>query len=100
MNSHCAWFKDVYNTDRCKKIMIINTKVLSYHGDFYEDVEVMRFSKLRRLKNNVRDFYKELKNYDIHSLTDDKIQGFLISHDLEIKNITSDYSEKVVKANK
>lgn len=100
MNSHCAWFKDVYNTDKCKKIMIINTKVLSYHGDFYEDVEVMRFSKLRSLKNNVRDFYKELKNYDIHSLTDDKIQGFLISHDLEIKNITSNYSEKVVKANK
>lgn len=48
MNNHCAWFKEEYGEDtKAAHIMIIQTKQLSYHGNFTNDVTVMRKGKLK-----------------------------------------------------
>ncbi|WP_409161150.1 DEAD/DEAH box helicase [Pectobacterium sp. B2J-2] len=100
MNSHCAWFKEEYGEAKCHKIIIINTKILSYHGNFSDTVEVMRKHKLKTLKDNVRAFFKEFQNYELSSLSDDKIHEFIQPHKLDISHMLSDYSEGYTKARK
>ncbi len=42
MNTHSAWFEDVYRDANCKRILIIPTKTLSYNAAFTHEVEIMR----------------------------------------------------------
>ncbi|MEZ0582548.1 DEAD/DEAH box helicase family protein [Erwinia sp. STN24] len=100
MNNHCGWFYDEYGDASCKRIIIINSKILSYYGDLNYDVEVMRNSKLKSLKNNVRSFFKELRDYDIHSLDETTIHRFLKPHKLDIKSMTIEYTETIIKSKK
>ncbi len=62
MNTHCAWFEGQYGEAKVKRILIIPTKNLSYHGDFTHDVEIMRRGTLKNLRQNVRSFLKSLVN--------------------------------------
>ncbi|HEY8780292.1 MAG TPA: DEAD/DEAH box helicase family protein [Mucilaginibacter sp.] len=94
MNTHCAWFKKEYEDSLYKPILIIPTKTLSYHGDFTDEVEVMRKGKLRSLKNNVKAFFKEFKNYNIHEISDEKLNEMLNSNHLDVQNLSNAYSEK------
>lgn len=83
MNGHCAWFRKEYGTDTpVTSIMVIETKELSYHGDFADPVVVMRKGNLKKFKSNVKSFIAEFYKYDIHHLEDDTMQGFLIRHQL------------------
>ncbi|MGG8472474.1 DEAD/DEAH box helicase family protein [Rahnella sp. PAMC25617] len=98
MNSHCAWFKEQYGEAKCHKLMIINTKLLSYHGDFSDPVGIMRKQSLRLLKDNVRAFFKEFQTYELSSLADEKIHEFIRPHKLDVKSMLSEYSELYIKA--
>ncbi|EHB0682082.1 DEAD/DEAH box helicase, partial [Salmonella enterica subsp. enterica serovar Heidelberg] len=100
MNNHCGWFADEYGNAKCKKIIIINTRTLSYHGDFNDEIFVMRKSKLKLLKDNVRSFFKEFKNYDLQSLDETIIHKFIKPHNLDIESLTSIYTESIIKAKK
>ena len=93
MNSHCGWFKEVYNDAKCKRILIIPTNKLSYHGNFTHEVEIMRKSSLKKLKNNVRCFFMEWSKYDINEIGDVKIQQFIDTHQLDLKSLINQYSE-------
>ncbi|WP_349681534.1 hypothetical protein, partial [Psychrobacter sp. UBA6291] len=94
MNSHCAWFESQYNDSPVKRILIIPTKKISYHADFTHEVEIMKAWKLKRLKSNVKGFFKEFHKYELSSLTDEKIQEFINAHDLNVDCLLSKYSEK------
>lgn len=96
-NTHCAWFEGQYGESKVKRILIIPTKNLSYHGDFTHEVEVMRRNTLKNLRHNVKSFFKEFSKYEIQSLTDDKIQSFLQTHKLDIESLKTEYSEKYYK---
>ncbi len=100
MNSHCAWFDSVYDNKKCKRILIIPTKKLSYYGDFTHDVEIMRKSNLNKLKRNIKGFFKEFAKLNIHQVTDQEIQKFIDTHKLDLDSLKSEYSEKYTKATK
>lgn len=97
MNTHCAWYESQYAESPVKRILIIPTKNLSYHGDFTHDVEIMRRGKLKSLRTNVKSFFKEFNKYEIDSMTDEKIQEFINLHKLDIESLKTEYSEKYYK---
>jgi len=74
-------------------IMIIETKQLSYYGDFGHPVVIMRKGMLKKLKSNVKAFISEFHKYVIHELDDDTIQGFLVRHQLLPEDIIK-YTEQ------
>ena len=100
MNSHSAWFEKIYGNAKCKRILIIPTKKLSYHADFTHPVEIMRKNSLKRFKNNVRNFFKEFAKYVLHEVSDQKIQQFIDTHEIDIANLTKKYSEKYHQSTK
>lgn len=97
MNTHCAWFEGQYGESAVKRILIVPTKNLSYHGDFTHEVEIMRRNTLKNLRQNVKSFFKEFSKYEIQSMTDDTIQSFLNAHKLDIDSLKTLYSEKYYK---
>jgi hypothetical protein len=100
MNSHSAWFESVYGNARCKRILIIPTKLLSYYADFTHPVAVMRKGKLRLLKENVKNFFKEFSNYVWNEVSDRKVQEFIDAHELDIESLKEKYSEQYRKSSK
>lgn len=97
MNSHCAWFESQYNDSPVKRILIIPTKQVSYHADFTHDVEIIKGWNLKKLRTNVKGFFKEFNKYKLDSITDEKIQEFINAHDLGIECLLNKYSEKYHK---
>lgn len=97
MNSHCGWFESEYGDAQVKRIMIIPTKSVSYHGDFTHKVEIMRRGKLKELRSNVKAFFKEFSKYEIDSITNDKIQELINVHKLDVDSLKSKYSENYFK---
>jgi hypothetical protein len=100
MNTHAAWFESNYGDAKCKRIMIIPIIKLSYHADFTHHVEIMRKNTLKKIKNNVKDFFKEFDKYVWLEVSDEKIQHFLTAHNLDIKSIIKNYSEPYKKSPK
>ena len=94
MNSHSAWFESIYGDAKCKRILIFPTIKLSYHADFTHQVEIMRKITLNKLKNNVRNFFKEFYIYVLHEVGDQKIQQFIDCHNLDISSLLTMYSER------
>lgn len=96
MNTHSGWFDTTYGNAKCKRILIIPTKKLSYHGNFTHDVEIMRQSRLEHLKVNIKNFFKEFEQYTWNEIDDKKIQSFIDAHHLDINSLLNDYSEKYI----
>lgn len=96
MNSHSGWFETIYGSSKCKRILIIPTKKLSYHANFTHEVEIMRKNSLNKLKGNVRNFFKEFSQYVLHEVGDQKIQQLIDAHKLDVGSLTNDYSEKYI----
>ena len=67
---------------------------MSYHADFTHAVEIMRKNKLNKLKNNVRNFFKEFSIYVLHEVSDQKTQQFVDAHNLDIDSLMSMYTER------
>lgn len=97
MNTHCAWFKAEYGDVPCKRIMIIPTKKLSYYGDFYHDVEIMKKHNLKKLTGKFKSFYMEFSRFSMSDLDESIVQGLIKIHQLDIESLVSLYSEKYVK---
>ena len=95
MNSHCGWFDDVYNTQKVERILIIPTRKLSKHANLTHTIKVMKKGKLKSLKSNVHSFLKELKNYHLHEISDQKFQELINTHKLDLESLKNDYTEMV-----
>ena len=80
--------------------MIIPTLFVAHDANFTHDVEIMRMGKLKSLKKNIANFVKEFKSYNLQELSDDVIQNAIAIHQLDIKNLLTDYSEKYKKREK
>lgn len=101
MNNHCGWFENEYKEKpRVKYIMIIPTLFVAHDANFTHDVEIMRKNKLRFLKNNISNFAKEFKSYNLRDLSDDIIQNAITIHHLDIKDLLTDYSERYKRREK
>ncbi|MGD1713447.1 hypothetical protein [Dapis sp. BLCC M172] len=93
MNDHCGWFDKEYETDQVKRILIMPTKNVSYQGNFTHYVKIMRKEKLKSLRDNVRDFFQEFKDYKLNEISDSKIQELIQVHKLDIDSLKREYSE-------
>ncbi|NER07316.1 MAG: hypothetical protein F6K17_34480 [Okeania sp. SIO3C4] len=49
--------------------------------------------KLKHLRDNVKSFFKEFKDYQLDEITDSKIQEWIQFHKLDIESLKSEYSE-------
>lgn len=95
-NNHCGWFKDEYgDLVDVLRIMIIPTRKLAHDADFSEKVFVMRRKGLKKLKDNLKKFVKEIKKYELDSLSDERIQGYLDMYKLNIESFTENYIEDI-----
>lgn len=94
MNNHCAWFEQEYKTDKVKRILIIPTKNVSKQGSFTHEVEIMRKGTLKSLRDRVKSFFKELKDYSLTEISDSKMQELLVFHKLDVESLKKEYSEK------
>lgn len=96
MNTHCGWFNETYGDVKCKRILIIPTKKLSYHGNFTHEVEIIRQGKLNALKKNIKNFFKEFEKYTWNEVSSERIQTFIDVHNLDINSLLNKYSEKYI----
>lgn len=96
-NNHCAWFKNEYGKNtNCRYIMIIPTRNLAYEANFAEKVFVMRKNGLKRFKDNIKAFLKEIKNYDLNNMSDIKIQSYFDLYKLNVEDFyDSNYIEDI-----
>jgi len=95
MNTHCGWFVEEYGEDATvSRFMIIPTKNLSYQANFTHNVRVIRRSKLKLLKENIKKFLKELTPYDFSEITDETLQRLLDSYKLNASDFENLYSEQ------
>lgn len=97
MNTHCGWFRDTYGDVPVKRILIIPTRALSKLASFTHDVKIMRKGKLKLLKSNVSSFFKEFKKFSLNSIDDETLNRFLSTHNLQLNDILTEYSESYHK---
>ena len=95
-DNHCGWFKKEYGElAKVLRIMIIPTKNLAYDADFNEEVFVMRRNSLKKLKDNIKNFVKEIRKYELDSLSDERIQEYLNMYKLNIEDFKGNYIENI-----
>ena len=95
-NNHCGWFKEEYGEYvDVLRIMIIPTKRLSHDANFNEQVFVMRKNGVKKFKDNIKAFLKEIQKYDLDSLSDEKIQEYFNLYKLNIEDFSEYYIEKI-----
>ena len=96
MNTHIEWFKKEYG-DSClfKPIMVIPTNKLSYEANINKQVSVLRKHGLNSLKNAIRNFIKEFKQYRLDEIDDETLQKFIDVHNLSEDYLWDNYSEGV-----
>ena len=94
MNTHCGWFENEYGAVSVKRILIIPIINLSRGANFTHEVFIMRKSKLRSLKKNIKEFFMEFKNYRINEVSDEKLHEFINNHELDMNSLWTQYNEK------
>ena len=95
MNNHCAWFEKEYKDAKVCRVMIIPTIQVSYQADFTHDVKVLNNEKMDVLRNNIRCFFKEFRDYSIAELDDRYVNECLKEHSLDDQSVFDNYYEKV-----
>lgn len=98
MNSHCGWFEENYGDAECKRILIIPPKLLSYHGNFTHEVEIMRRTQLNQLRKNFQSFIMELYASELDGIGDDLLHQRIAFHQLDIHSLLTTYSTPYIKA--
>ena len=95
-NSSCGWFKDEYGQDaKVLPIMIIPTRRLAYEANFNEEVFIMKKNGIKEFKKNIKGFIKEIKNYKLDSISDEKIQEYFNQYKLNITDFKDNYIEEI-----
>ena len=95
MSNSYNWFKRKYEESNCIPVMIINTRNVAKDATLAPDVQIMTKSKLRSLKNNVRNFFKEFLHSNSEPITPEKILKLLIVHKLTVEDISEGYYKSV-----
>lgn len=95
MNNHYAWFRAEYGeSSNVTSVMIIPTKQVSKLANFSDDVRIMRRGKLLELHKNVTGMFKELREYELATLSDSKIREIIVNYKLDIQSLQNHYSEE------
>ncbi len=92
MNTSIAWFNKNYNKALHNVFLIISTNKLSKGAVFNEDVKIINANKLNKLVEQIRKFVIELKKYDIHNITEEKINQLYNQYNLGYEDFIESYS--------
>nr|WP_295935000.1 DEAD/DEAH box helicase [uncultured Dyadobacter sp.] len=96
MNTHCGWFDLNYGKEvSVTRIWIIPTSKLSYSADLTHEVFVMTKPGLDKLKENVKAFFKELRQLILNDINDNTIHNGLTVNHLTVKELRSMYVEPI-----
>ena len=87
MNNSCAWFDKNYKGATVTRILVIPTKKVGKAAGFNQEVIILRPTGLRRFTKAVREFFKEFANFDLHDLSEAKVQELIDSHSLTVEGI-------------
>lgn len=83
MEEHCAWFKATYGEGiSFEPVLVIPTEKLAADAYFSHDTDVLKKDGLDKLKNQIREFFKEFKKYDFAGLDGELVNEKLIAHNL------------------
>jgi hypothetical protein len=99
MSNSCNWFKRKYEHSEYTPVMIINTRNVAKDASLDSNVLIMKKSKLRLLKINVRNFFKEFLHLKSEPITSEKIAKLLVVHKLTVEDISSFYFSTVYHMN-
>ena len=55
----------------------------------------MRRNSLKKLKDNIKNFVKEIRKYELDSLSDERIQEYLNMYKLNIEDFKGNYIENI-----
>lgn len=93
MNNHCAWFNKEYGKGvQASYFMIIPTRTLAYEADFNEDVRIIKSEELRRFKENINHFLRDISKYDISCISDERLEALLATYHLNPNDLKDKYS--------
>ncbi|MET0465212.1 MAG: helicase C-terminal domain-containing protein, partial [Chitinophagaceae bacterium] len=93
LNTSIAWFEQEYTSGRVLPMMVIHTKNLAKNASLESKAKIMRKESLYALRRNIKNFYKEFKDYEIHNVSDKNISEFLTAHKLDIPSLKKTYCE-------
>lgn len=82
MEEHCAWFESEYDKSSFVPVLVIPTNLLSNEAYFSHDISILTKGGLEKLKNQIRDFFKEFKKYRFSSIDPDFVNLQLTTHGL------------------
>ena len=101
MNSHCGWFDSEYGSvTKVKRVLIIPTLALSYQANFTHNIEIIRKNGLKKLRDNIKAFANEFKQYELKDISEEFIQNALIANKLDMDNLLKDCTEKYIHQSK
>ena len=92
MSQHCAWFEEEYNTDNYYNIMIIPTNVLSEDAFFTNGTRIIASNELNKLKNQIRRFFAEFKEYGLKTISLEKIANLIASYKFSPDDFIRNYT--------
>ncbi len=95
MNRSCAWFGKHYAGSSVKYIIVHPSDYVSSAAAFTHDVEAIREQELKRLVQNVREFYKSFETQDFHDLSPVYTQKLVDGHNLSTSAVLSNYARKL-----
>ena len=94
MDNQGEWFEDQYaENEKVYRCMMMPTITRAYEGDFTHEVRIIRRGKLKRLKEQIKNFIKELKPFSLDEISDTTLQELLALHHLNIEDFSEQYSE-------
>ncbi|MFH2070997.1 MAG: DEAD/DEAH box helicase family protein [Elusimicrobiota bacterium] len=82
MNNSIAWFEREYGQSNAVFFQIIPTKIISKAAGYSGDVQIVRENSIRKLRNNVRSFFREFEKQNFDNLSVDFINNLLTIHHL------------------
>jgi len=95
MNNACAWFAKNYEGAGSVNILIIPTNQIAAAAGFNEPVFVMSDRELKKLRSNVRNFFRKFQSVDWNDCSEEVIQGWLNFHELSVRAIEELYCRSV-----
>ena len=95
MNNSCAWADKNYSGLNRKNIMIVPTNTLSAAAGFNQTVLITSDRELKRLRKAVAAFFGEFANQDFKSLSEAKVQEWVIAHKLAVSDWEGEYTRAV-----
>ena len=95
LNNSFAWFSENYPGAESACVMVIPVRKLGAAAGFNMPVTILREVSLKKLRNNVQNFFQEFASADLSDLDPSTVQKWIIQHKLDTDSFVRTYTESV-----